>query len=66
MFESALKTEARKKGTRAKDIKEIRAVMMNTGEDKTAKYVKPERKSTTGNVKGSQQAKWKNKDFSNE
>ena len=50
VFESALKIETRKKGTRAKNIKEIQAVTMNTGEDKTVKYVEPERKSTKGNV----------------
>ena len=67
VFESALKTEARKKGTRAKDIKEIRAIKMDTGEDKTVKYIEPERKSTKGIVKGSQQAKWKHKkNLSNE
>ena len=67
VFESALKTEARKKGTRAKDTKEIRAVTMDTGEDKTVKYVESERKQTKGNFKGSQQAKWKNKkDLSSE
>ena len=59
VFESALKTEARKKGTRAKETKEIRAVTMDTGDDKTVKYVEPER--TKGNAKASQQPKWKNK-----
>ena len=67
VFESALKTKARKKGTRSKGIKEIRAVTTDTGEHKTVKYVEPERKPTKGNVKGSQQAKRKNKkDLSNE
>ena len=59
VFECALKTEARKKGTCAKDIKEIRSVTMDTGEDKTVKYVEPKRKQTKENVKGSQQTKWK-------
>ena len=55
VFENALKTEARKKGTRAKDMKEIRAVTMDTGEDKTVKYVEPERKQQAkGNGQGSQ------------
>ena len=44
VFESVLKTEARKKGTRAKDVKEIRAVTMDTGENKIVKYIEPERK----------------------
>ena len=59
-FESAHKTEARKKGTHPKEVKEIRAVMMNTGEDKTVKYIKPERKQTKGKVK-SPQVKWRYK-----
>ena len=57
VFECALKTEARKKDTCAKDIEEIRSVTMDTGEDKTVKYVEPERKQTKENVKGSQQTK---------
>ncbi len=35
MFESALKTEVWKKAARSKEVKEIRAVTINTGEDKT-------------------------------
>ena len=61
VFESALKTEARKKGTRAKEIKEIRAVTIDSGDDKTVEYIEPGRKQTNSNTKGSQQQKWKNK-----
>ena len=63
MFESALKTEARKKGAHLEEVKEIRAVTMDIGEDKTVNYNEPERKQTKGNVKGLQQAKWRNKDL---
>ena len=61
VFESALKTEARKKGTRAKEIKEIRAVTIDSGDDKTVEYIEPERKQTNSNTKGFQQQKWTNK-----
>ena len=53
VFESALKTDVKKKGTRAKDITEIWVVTMDSDEDKTVKYVEPERKPTNRNVKGS-------------
>ena len=51
VIESALKAGTMKRGTRAKDIIEIRIVTMDSGEDKAAKYIEPQRKQTKGDVK---------------
>ena len=44
MFESALKTEARKIGTHPMEVKEIRTVVMDTGENKNVKCVEKREK----------------------